>query len=65
MSNGNTPQAYTLEIQEWKDPDLVIPNKPKKENNQSDANFDMEVFEWKEKAKNVFVRRWNKEEGKN
>ena len=42
---------------------MVIPNKPKKENNQSDANFDMEVFEWKENEKTVFIRRIRIEDG--
>ena len=36
-----------------------------KDNNQSDAEFDMEVFEWKENAKTIFGRRRNIEEVKN
>ena len=44
---------------------MATPKKLKKDNNISDAEFDMEVFKWKENAKTVFVRRRNIEEGNN
>ena len=44
---------------------LALPTKPKKDNNQSDSGFYVKVFKWKENSKTVFVRRHNKEEGKN
>ena len=50
-------------IREIKVPDLALPTKPTKEKNQSDAEFNMEVFEWKDNVKTVFVRRRNIEEG--
>ena len=37
--------------QEVKVPDLLLPIKPMKEKNQPDAEFDMYVFDWKEKPK--------------
>ena len=51
-------------ILEWKVLDLALLTKPKKEKNQSDAEFDKEVFEWKDNAKTVLIRRRNIEEGK-
>ena len=33
--------------------------------NQPDTEFDMEVFEWKENLKTVFVRKLNIKEGNN
>ena len=36
--------------------------RPKNDNNKSDADFDMEVFEWKENAKTVFIARRSTEE---
>ena len=47
------------ETQEVKVPDLELPNKVKKDNNQSDTEFDMEVFEWKENKNTVLIRKHN------
>ena len=49
---------------EGKVPNLALLTKPNKDNNQSDAEFDVEVFEWKENTKTVFIGRRNIEEGK-
>ena len=43
--------------------DLELPIRPKNDNNKSDADFDMEVFEWKDNAKTVFISRYSIEEG--
>ena len=41
---------------------MELPTKPNKDNNQSYDEIDMEVFEWKENTKTVFVRSRNIEE---
>ena len=50
------------EIREGKFPDLDLPIKLTKDRNQSDDEFDMEVFKWKDNMKNVFGRVSNIEE---
>ena len=44
-------------------PDLAIPTKTRKDNNQKDSEFDYGVCEWKENMNTVFVRRPKIEEG--
>ena len=48
---------------EGKSPDLAFTTKPNKDSNQSDGEFDIEVFEWKENAKTVFIMIIKKDEG--
>ena len=50
------------EIREVKVLDLALLIKQTEDNNQSAADFDIEVFEWKENTKTVFGRRHNIEE---
>ena len=47
------------EIREGKFPDLDLPIKLTKDRNQSDDEFDMEVFKWKDKLETLFSRRRN------
>ena len=46
-------------VRNEKVPDFNLSDKTIKNNNQPDAEFDMEVFKWKENPKNVFVIIWN------
>ena len=63
-SNNNTSWVSTLEKNlRKKSGGFGAPQKTKKDKNQSDAEFDMEVFEWKENEKTVFIRRIRIEDG--
>ena len=42
---------------------MELPTKPNKDENQSYDEIDMEVFEWKENEKTVFIRRIRIEDG--
>ena len=51
------------EIRDGKVTDLEMLNSLNKNENKSEAEFDKEVFEWKDNAKTVFGRRQKTKEG--
>ena len=64
-SNENTPWAYNLDKQSNKENFRIwyAPTKPTNANNQPGADFDMETFDQKDRAKTVFGNWCNTEEG--